>query len=182
MPRPDRLPFFDQIREEILRGAHQLNYKGGAITDKISESTPVLDAINMLLNCPTNNADEKKAFTELRMVYVNMKREGKKEPEDYLPDQKLRMAIMLLLLHCIEVFQGDAKAHSMYISPTTFQRLRPFGTVAQTYTIDNDDTKSVSEGGKIGIPPGAPELYAKAQAENMKQFSTDLKNAKGNHV
>ena len=110
--------------------------------------TPVLDAINTLCNCAANNDDEKLAFEESRRAYVKMKRLGKMEPEDFLPDQKRRSGIKRLLGHCIAVFEKDAKARG-YIPP--IQRLHPDGTVAQTFTIDNDGTESVSEGGSIGF-------------------------------
>ena len=66
--------FFDTVHESILQGVHLGNYKNGAFKDKITKDTPLLDAIDILIDSSITVYSEKQVFRICRGSIMRMRR------------------------------------------------------------------------------------------------------------
>lgn len=167
-----RTSILDIIRDSILMGVHQYNYKNGAFTSMIFKETPAVDALNILIGSGETTPKEKSTLKAIRKIYIDFRNRGLVHPqlEDIAPVAEEWHAFG-------DLFTDDAKARRMYVPPTTFQTLNADGTVAKTFVLNEDGTESVFEGGVAGVPPGAPEEYVKAHAAKNKRFGEAAKDS-----
>lgn len=161
----------DTVREIPLMGVHQYNYKNGAFVDKIFKDTPIIKAFNIPIGSGDTGPTEKSILKAVRKVYSDASKLGAD-------------AGFAAVLRCTQewmafsqLFTNDAKSRGIYVPPEMFHTMNDDGTVQETHIRNDDGTMSVIQGSTIGVAPGAPEEFVKAQEKVKKMMSDASKNS-----
>ncbi|TVY17297.1 hypothetical protein LARI1_G005489 [Lachnellula arida] len=157
------------VHETILKAVHDCNFRGGVFKSKITRSTSVVQAFNILIGSADITPAEKRVFKDVRKVFITLSKLGR-EPTflDVLP-----------AVGCTEkmgeIFEKDAQSQGIYVPGMTMQALNDDGTVKETTVLNSDGSSTTTAGGIHGVPTGAPAHFVKQQEAQTKLFSEAAK-------
>jgi len=108
----------------MLTGIHKLSYKDGVFKEKMSQNTPFVEALDILIGSPLPTGEEKGKFSTLRRYYVELEESGRKESSCG--------SLLCFLQSGMEfekVFAKDANARGQYVPPVLVETVKTDGTV-----------------------------------------------------
>jgi hypothetical protein len=153
--------YLERLRDSMLTGIHNLSYKDGVFKEKISQNTPFVEALDILIGSPLPINEEKGKFATLRKYYVESEEPGLKESngENFLCFLQSGMEFE-------EVFAKDANARGQYVRPLLVETVKTDDTVWYTENLDDGDDMGIWKA----------EYYLRPQARLTQRFNHAAKN------
>ena len=141
------------------------NYKNGAFKGQITNTMSMTDALRVFINSPLCT-DEEKAnnFLPMLKLWIGAKRGwniAERTGDTKRASEALFQTYAILSDMSDAVFDADLRARGGYVPPSLIQVVDDDGNVTETVTIAEDGTSKTTQGGEVGVVPGAPEGYAK---------------------
>jgi hypothetical protein len=159
--------YLEGLRDSMLTGIHKLSYKDGAFKEKISQNTPFVEALDILIGSTLPTDDEKCKLSTLRKYYVESEEPGLKESsgENFLYFLQSGMKFE-------EVFAKDANARGQYVPPLLVETVKTDGTVWYTENLDDGDDMGTWKA----------EYYLRPQARLTQRFTHAAKNGDTKYI
>lgn len=154
MSASSQLNAHDAIRDSILIGIHQKNFRDGAFANLISKNTPVVEALNILAASPRLSSSEKVDVRSLRDAFVAFQA---RVPAGQAANIFDMMPLMGPMEKLTNMFDGDARGQGIYVPPSMIQVMNEDGSIKESIVVNEDGTGTTTAGGVPGVPPGAPE-------------------------
>lgn len=152
----------DAMQQTLVMAVHDYNFKDGAFKNEITNTTPCIDAMNILLNSDLLSAEEKAPVQKTRQKVLTVINRA--------PNLTLLEFVKLAGSHDItDMFEADCKKRGQYVPPFMIQKVGSDGKVEETIEITNDGEKK-TKGGKHGQYPSAPAEFNQRQEEMMSEL------------
>jgi hypothetical protein len=148
------------LSDTLVMAANQSKYKNGAFSGLINHDTPVLEALNMLIDSPLTTTHEKNVFRRNRTMYVKLQaRVAARKQLSHLDLLRAMNQAGTTPFEMSDVFDADSRTRGEYVAPLLFQTLNSDGSVAVSKEILEDGTVKTTQGGVKGVPPSAPDSF-----------------------
>jgi hypothetical protein len=153
--------YLEGLRDSMLTGIHKLSYKDGVFKEKISQNTPFVEALDILIGSPLPTGEEKAKFSTLRRYYVESEESGRKESSG-----ERFLCFLQSGMEFEEVFAKNANARGQYVPPLLIETVKTDGTVWYTENLD--------DGNDMGV--WKAKYYLRPQARLTQRFNHAAKN------
>jgi hypothetical protein len=172
MTTHSRTKLYDAMRDTILIGIHQKNFRNGAFKTLILKDTPVVDAMNILIESSQLSSSEKDIVRSCRDEFIAYRA---RYPGDPRPDIFEAIKLMVPTEKLIKMFNDDAKSQGLHVSPCVAYSIED-GKVKKISVLNDDGSTADFETG-IDSPAWSAEWLTKSLEENMGLFTDASKKS-----
>lgn len=134
------------IRDTIVTGVYQQNFRNGIFKDSISRSTSAIDALDVLLSSAKLSTSEKAVVKNCRNAYIACD-----EHSSRASIELISFCVLRITERVCDMFRKDERDRGLYVPvppiTNTLQVLGKDGTIS-TISLDPDNhTPTVTKGG-----------------------------------
>ena len=171
--------YLEAMKDDLVLYCREYQYKNGAFATAVTETTSIIDDLNIIINSPLLATYERKAFEQVKNAVIrvrNMQVRGEKA--DFL---RIDMETEESTKAIEKVISVDMKLRGQYEPPSMIQIYREDRTVIETILMDKDGEKTYYKGGQLGVIPGAPQAFNEAQQKTREESFGPKENYDGDH-